>query len=90
LNSYITVGTAATRIGPPISGTAPELGDTIKFIPHALKNYKAGGGGFGQDLCPVYGPVVTGTCVFVNSKGHWARFEYEQPGSGIAWECFKY
>ena len=86
MSSYITTGTKATRIGPPVSGTAPELGDTIKFIPHALKHINIGYGREGP--VEVRGPIVTGTCVFVNSKGHWARFEYEQPGGGFAWECF--
>ena len=89
MSSYITVGLTASRIGPPESGMAPEIGDTIKFIPHALKHYNAGGGSE-HNFCPVYGPVVTGTCVYVNEAGHWARFAYEQPGGGTAWECFKF
>ena len=88
MSVYISDGTEATRIGPPPSGKAPEIGSTIQFIPHALKNFNTGYGREGP--YDVRGPIVTGTCVMVNLRAGWARYAYKQPGGAVAWECFKF
>ena len=87
MKSYITTGPMATRIGPPVSGPEPEIGDTLKFIPHALIQMKNASMALeiGKEVRP-----VTGTCVSINRRARWARYEYDQPGGGKAWECFKY
>lgn len=88
MSVYISDGTTATRIGPPPIGKAPEIGDTIQFIPHALKTINMGYSREGDT--EFRGPIVTGICVLVNLKSGWARYRYEKPDGGVAWECFKF
>lgn len=84
-DTYITTGGAATRRLPPEDSQAPEIGDTRTFIPHDLLG-EEGLTGFGRDG----DGYVTGVCCYVNTRARWARWEYEHPGGGKAWECFKY
>jgi len=83
--SYLTVGTAATRREPPEENTGPEIGDTRTFVPHDLLD-ETGLTGYGREG----NGAVTGVCCFVNTRARWARYEYEHPGGGKAWECFKF
>ena len=88
MKSYITTGSVATRRVPNSPSMDPEIGEELEFVPHAL---------WMQDIdntCRSFARVndvyVRGVCCYVNRKARWARYEYEQPGGGKAWECFKY
>lgn len=74
----------------PAEPEAPEIGDTMTFVPetdtgsiagHTWKNmYGSGQAG---------GTPVTGRVVYVNRAHRWARYAWDTPW-GVQHECFRY
>ena len=81
-------GAAARRKEDPIAPEGPEIGETKVFIPHALWMSNLGNSlqsyGRGGEI------FVTGVCCYVSRDHRLARYEYDQPGGGKGYECFKY
>ena len=88
MKSYITTGTLATRMPSPNNQDPPEIGSTLRFVPTALTIMNMGQMvNYGIDVNAI---SVTGVCVYVNAKHHFARYRYETAKGAVGFECFKY
>ena len=67
----------------------PQPGETMIFVPSVLISNTAGTNldTFGV---PEEDQRVEGVCVYVNREKRFARYRYETPRGGEAFECFKF
>lgn len=70
----------------PSNAEPPEIGDKFRFIPSAWFDF----GGARKEWQGVELPTkVTGTIVYINTRGRFYRVAYETPEK-VQYECFKF
>lgn len=68
---------------PRLSGSQPELGEKVRFVPATNLDHSTG---FGE----VLQREVTGTVVQIHAVHRWYRAEYTLVPGCIGHECFKF